>query len=777
MKTAIKMVAVYLAINLVMGFSGALVRSKACSIDVRVALRSDLGPMLGARASTQPPTSRAITYSIRHFRITGVVANVHDREAQKTTLGSGIVHISVLTGDNARSPTIVDVVAERLPQTFEQPEMATLPFQELYGRGYDRSAPVTRTLGFAPALMMLPTLPIRGADRPRAMANVIDARPPSMPSDAATEPTATALSFAQPEEYLAMRENEPPTAEPPHSPEEPKAKPWQIGQPFQFTLDKNTYTVQKYEAGKGDQGVPTIASPTITMTDDKGNEYLYRRSAAPAIFAEAEKTMQQKLEESRKMMPQDGFTSYLVINRQQVPAMIQPDEQGVNRIYYQTDEMPAPAEVRNINNLVEGETFISPPDTPDLLESIKSSRKNFVAPLVGTARGISGSLATQYTPEELKVRLMPVLGPSPTEEEKEQGNFVPAIYFNFRTDAGRVITMDEAVASGFMTSAQAATVTAAAAKRTAEANEAVRTRQEFRGAEPKSMTEQDIQRLKTQKQQAEADLAQARTAAAAAPGDRALRQRAEGLQDAVRDLDQKIARAYTQGHGVSGPGRTTIVEGTVQTVAQSFDPTMPTGVASVFGTGAPANMQSRAWDLEDIGRMAIDDAVEKMPSAAIYVSNDLARGVDALQQRLLDIQVDASEKMGADAPEVLDLPVTFTYIVRPGQKEAVVTTLSQAVNDAKLSSEVYQRIASDPNASPGDLEAAKQQMIHKHQVLSGKYSILYPGDTEPTEYLANAGLALLGRTAEWIQRPWSPSAAIPGQRTIAPVDREVQPRK
>ena len=672
----------------------------------------------------------------------------------------------------------IEVTAERLPQTFEQPEMASLPFQELYGGGV-REQPASQALAFAPASapMKLPPLPVKGAAQPRPMANVIDIRPPSMPSDAAPEPTPTYMGAAQPGADIAMLADEQPAAVATQAAEEPKPapKPWQIGQPFQFTLGKNTYTVQKYEAVKGDQGVPTIASPTITMTDDKGNEYSYRRSVAPTVFAEAEKTMQQKLEESRKMMPQDGFTSYLVINGQQVPAMIQPDEQGVNRIYYQTDEMPAPAEVRNINNLVEGETFISPPDTPDLLETIKSSRKNFVAPLVDTARGISGSLATQYTPEELRVRLMPVLGPNPTEQEKEQGNFVPAIKFDFRTDSGRVITMDEAVASGLMTSAQATAVTEAAAKRTAEANEAVRTRQVFQGAEPKSMTEQDIQRLKTQKQQAETDLAQARAAAAAAPGDRALRQRADDLQGAVRDLDQRIARAYTQGRAVSGPGGTTIVEGTAQTVVESFDPTTPTGAASVFGTGAPANMQSRAWDLEDIGRMAIDDAVKKMPSAATYVSKDLGRGVDALQQRLLDIQADASEKMGADAPEVLDLPATFTYIVRPGEKEAVVTTLRQAVGDAKLSSEVYQRIASDPNATPDELEAAKQQMIHKHQVLSGKYSILYPGDTEPTEYMASPGLALLGRTSEWVQRPWSPSAAIPGQRTIAPAERVIQP--
>lgn len=679
----------------------------------------------------------------------------------------------------------VEVVAERLPPEYFQPEMMDPSFRELYGGGLPQGQTIPEPQSFVQPSsfavaepMRMPPLPIKGAPAPKKPEpEVVESRPLAMPTDVPPIMTPTALGIAQPQAYIAMLQGETDGAKAAAGAERaPKSKPWQIGQPFQANIGKNTYTVQNYNAAQGDQGMLTIASPTITVTDEKGNEYSYRRSVAPTIFEQIETTMQQKLEESKQMMPKDGFTSYLVINGQQVPAMIQPDEQGVSRIYYQTDEMPAPAEVRSINNLIEGETFISPPDQPNLLDTIKASRRNFIQPLVNTSRGISSSLSTQYTPENLRTRLSPVWGANPTDEEKAQGKIFPSLAYNFRTDSGRLISMDEAVKAGLMSQQQADSIMQASNTRIAEATQAGLERLRYQETVPKSMTEQDIERIKSQKEQAQAELTTAQDNLQKDPGNKDLKQKVKDLQGAIKTLDKSLAGAFTQGRTVAGGGGTTIVEGMPQTVVESYDPTTPLGALNVYASGAMPGGTSRAWELDDLGRMAIDDAVKVMPSAATYVSDKLDRGVNALGNRLFAIQSDATEKMGADAPEVLDLPVTFTYIdYATNQKEALTTTIRQATTDASRASAIYQRVASDPNASQADIEGAKNQMIRKHQVLSGQYSILYPGDSSPTQYMPDRDLALLGLTEQLITPPPVFSAAIPGQRTIAPMERIAQP--
>lgn len=677
----------------------------------------------------------------------------------------------------------IEVTAERLPQTFEQPEMASLPFQELYGGGV-REQPASQALAFAPASapMKLPPLPVKGAAQPRPMANVIDIRPPSMPSDAAPEPTPTYMGATQPGADIAMLADEQP-AQQALSPEEEakrkeqeRTKAWRSGQPFDIDLPDygGKFTVTAYNVDKGSQG---IAQTALKIQDAKGTQYeIPYTSETKPIFEAASSAYKTQYDQTAAATAGQEYSSTIVVGGKQLPAKITKDQRGLPTVIYRT-ESGLPAAYPNFYDLREGETFISPVDMPGALDQAKQERQQFLRELKQSARGVSGNIQSQLTPDQIAARLIPVPGPEPTAKQRESGQFVPGVSYNFVTDTGEIIPVEKAVELGLLQPSVKQALDQSTQERMAEISARAKARQQYQQEKPQTMAEADIERIKTQKAQAETQLRQAKAALAADPNSKDKQDEVKQLTGLVGDLDSNLLSALAQGRSVKGAGGVTITEGGVSKIVESLDPTSAQGALDIYSTGAAPNKAGEIWDMRDVGREAIDNAKQNFPPTGITKDERLERGAQALNARLGEIEQVAVQKMGASAPDILDMPVKFVYISYDENQQGIVTSttmnLQDAITSASAASRNYQQVMTNPNATMEQRAKAKQDLQVYHQILAGRWDIQFPGDEEPTSFAAGGGLEYLRNTAQYVQATSSPSARVQGTRTATPLERAI----
>lgn len=686
----------------------------------------------------------------------------------------------------------VEVTASRLQPTFEQPEIADPRFQELYGRMPSAPAPtepeppMSRAFTFAPvdvSATRLPPLPVRGYMAPPQEEAKITSRVPRGMTDAPVAETPVAMGFAAPGQDIAMLAQEEvpavePTPEPAPAKEEPK--PWQIGQPFQVTLQNNkTYTVKNYNARANEQGTMSIASPTVTLVDDTGSEYTYRRNVAPQIFEAADQTLQKQLEEAKKASTQDGFNSFVVINNKRVPANIQRDEYGVDRVFYQTKDMPAAAEYTNVNELQEGKNFFSPADQPNLLQDVQAQRKNFVAPVMQEVLKVVGGFTRQPSPLEIANSLRPSWGPEPTDEERAAGRIFPELTFSYvDPQSGVEMGLEAAVEKGMLSRQAADTILSQASTALSNLEQTARARAEYQSLAPKELNQADVQRIQTQRTQAQAELAKANNMPSGTPAEIKARNTAiQNWQDVIKRLDTQLQTTLTSGRQTSGLGGTTITAAAPSQYAFTLEPLTLEGALDAYSTGADPRRGDTPWTRNDFAQQIINDAIPNLPAQVVEPQPQFGQSVAALGPRLRQIEVDATDRMGADAPNILDTPIRFEYKdwTKDGIDSESTMTLREALSDFQQATRIYQEVLSTPGATAEQINMARRQMQQTAQVLSGAYYIQYPGDSSESQYLPTSrDVTMLGKVTDLLIPIPQTTARIPGQRQTVALEREVK---
>lgn len=688
----------------------------------------------------------------------------------------------------------VEVVASRQPAPeLMQPEIVDPAFQELYGYGMPKGQtipePRATSYGFGSAVvepeapqMRMPLLPVKGAapKREPAPEAMIDTRLPKGMTDVGTG--AEGLGPIPSEQPIAMLE---PEAAPKVSPEEEakrqeqeRIKTWRSGQPFDVDLPNygGKFTITGYSVDKASQG---MAQTSLKLRDPQGAEYSipYTQETKP-IFDAASSAYKTQYDQTSKATSGDEYSSTIVVNGQRFPAKITKDQRNLPTIIYRTAS-GLPAEYGNFYELEEGSTFISPVDNPGALEQAKQQRQQFAQEIKQAARGVAGNIQGQLTPQDVAARLIPVPGPEPTEEDRKAGKFVPSVSFNFITDTGDVITVDKAVELGLVHPGVKQALDTSMTQRMAEITERARAREAYQQEAPTTMTEADIERIKNQKDQADTLLATAREELRKDPNNKDKKKQVKDLEDTIVKLSRNLNSALGQGRSVQGAGGVTVTEGGTTKNVESLVPTSTTGALDIYSTGAQPGKAGEVWDMRDVGREAIDAATPNFPSTGIRKDERLNRASQALTNRISEIEQVAMQKMGTAAPDILDMPVTFTYIGydQNSAGEATQTTMSMrdAITSASAASRNYQKAMSDPNATMEQRAKAKSDLQTYHQILSGRWDIQFPGESEPTSFAATGGLEYLNRTVEYLQATSSPSARIPGTRTSAPLEKTITP--